>query len=94
MPLGLLHFWGVKTPMQITRGDGLIDAEQAAAMCRVKVRTIHQWVARGHLEKAGIGERVGKNGRAYEISLFRLTDVRQTELRLRKPARRVIIPAA
>jgi hypothetical protein len=80
--------------MLVTRDDGLIDAEQAAAMCRVKVRTIHQWVARGHLEKAGIGERTGRNGRAYKISLFRPADVRRVEYKLRKPARRVIIPAA
>jgi hypothetical protein len=80
--------------VQVTRADGLVDAEQAAAHCRVQVRTIHQWVARGHLEKAGIGERVGSNGRAYQISLFRPADVRRIEALLRKPARRIIIPRA
>lgn len=80
--------------MQVTREDGLVDAEQAAAHCRVQVRTIHQWVARGHLQKAGIGERTGRNGRVYEISLFRPADVRRVEAKLRKPARRIIIPRA
>lgn len=80
--------------MQVTRADGLIDAEQAAELARVRPITIHQWVARGHLEKAGIGERRGKTGRIYKISLFRPEDVRRTEARLRKPARRIIIPRA
>lgn len=80
--------------MKVTRADGLVDAEQAAAHCRVRVRTIHQWVARGHLEKAGIGERRGRNGRVYEISLFRPADVIRAEAKLRKPARRIIIPRA
>jgi hypothetical protein len=80
--------------VQVTRADGLVDAEQAAAHCRVTVRTIHQWVARGHLDKAGIGERIGRNGRAYPISLFRPADVIRAEAKLRGPARRIIIPRA
>jgi DNA-binding transcriptional MerR regulator len=78
--------------VQITRDDGLIDVEQAAELCRVQTRTVHQWVARGHLVKAGIGERRGRNGRAYQISLFRPADVRRAEVKLRKPARRIILP--
>jgi hypothetical protein len=79
--------------MRITRADGLIDAEQAAMMCRVRLRTIHQWVARGHLAKAGIGERTGSNGRVYQISLFDPAEVRRTERKLRKDARRIFLAA-
>jgi len=80
--------------MRITRADGLIDAEQAAAMCRVRQKTIHQWVARGHLAKAGIGERTGRNGRTYKVSLFDPAAVRAAELKLRGPARRIILTRA
>jgi hypothetical protein len=77
--------------MIVTRDDGLIDAEQAARMCKVRPATIHQWVARGHLAKAGIGERTADNGRVYKVSLFDPAEVRRVEARLRKPARRIII---
>ena len=80
--------------MQVTRGDGLVDAQQAAAMCRVTVRAIHKWVERGHLSKAGIGTRRGTNGRLYDITLFRPADVRHAEAELRPAARRIILPPA
>jgi DNA-binding transcriptional MerR regulator len=70
--------------MLSTRDDGLITYDQAAQLARVRPGTIRQWVARGHLAKAGLDER----GRC----LFRPADVAATEKRLRKPARRIIIP--
>ena len=34
--------------MRITRWDGLIDVEQAAALCGVKPVTIRAWINRGY----------------------------------------------
>ena len=67
-----------------SRDDGLITVAEAAQLARVRPCTIRQWVARGQLAKAGIDER----GRG----LYRPVDVAATEKRLRKPARRIIIP--
>ncbi len=78
--------------MRVTRADGLIDAQQAAMMCRVRPRTIHQWVSRGHLAKAGIGERTAPSGRVYKVSLFDPVAVARCEAALRKDARRIILP--
>lgn len=63
-------------------------------MARVRPRTIHQWVSRGHLAKAGIGTRTAANGRVYEISLFDPAEVRAVEAGKRKAAGRIIIPRA
>ena len=70
--------------MQVTRADGYITTDQAAAMARVQVGTIRAWVARGHLAKAGLDER-GHN-------LYRPLDVARAEAKLRKAARRIILP--
>lgn len=70
--------------MLSTRDDGLITTSQAATLARVRPVTIRQWVSRGHLPKAGLDER-GHN-------LFRALDVMAAEQKLRKPARRIIIP--
>jgi len=50
----------------------------------VQVGTIRAWVARGHLAKAGLDER-GHN-------LYRPLDVARAEAKLRKAARRIILP--
>jgi hypothetical protein len=78
--------------MQVTRDDGLIDIDQAAALARVRRKTIPTWVQRGHLKVAGLGEKTGINGRVYVISLYRPEDVIAAEAKLRKAARRIIIP--
>lgn len=39
--------------MRITRWDGLIDVEQAAALCGVKPVTIRAWTQRGYGPKGG-----------------------------------------
>ena len=77
----------------VTRDDGLLYIEQAAALAKVRPGTIQAWVERGHLQRAGYDYRTGRNGRAYRVSLFRVSDVRQAEAKLRRPARRIIIPA-
>ena len=68
--------------MQITRADGLVDAEQAAELCGVKQGTIRQWVHRGQLSKAGLDE----HGR----SLFDPVDLQKTEYATRRRARRIV----
>jgi hypothetical protein len=78
----------------VTRGDGLVDAEQAAALARVQAKTIHTWVARGHLVRRGVGMRHGGNGQSYRVSLFDPGDVIRVERQLRKSARRIILPRA
>lgn len=72
--------------MRITREDGLLDTEQAALLCHVQVGTIRQWVARGHLDKAGLDEK----GR----SLFDPVALQVAEFKTRKRARRVIVRKA
>jgi len=78
----------------VTRGDGLVDAEQAAALARVQAKTIHTWVARGHLVRRGVGTRTGGNGQTYRVSLFDPGDVIRVEKQLRKSARRIVLPRA
>lgn len=80
--------------MQVTREDGLIYAEQAAELARVRIKTIQAWVDRGHLARAGYGDRTGRNGRVYRVSLFRPVDVVRAEKATRKAARRIILPPA
>lgn len=72
--------------MLITRADGLVDIKQAAQLCHVGESTIRVWVARGHLEKAGLDE----HGR----SLFDPVALAKAEHKTRKRARRVFFPAA
>jgi DNA-binding transcriptional MerR regulator len=74
--------------VRITRADGLVDAQQAAQLCGVQVGTIRQWVARGHLAKAGLDDK----GR----SLFDPVALQRAEFHTRKRARRVVVrqPAA
>jgi hypothetical protein len=88
---GLSHVQGVIMQL-VTRADGLLYIDQAASLVRVRPKTIQAWVNRGHLERAGYGDRTGKNGRAYRVSLFRAADVRRAEAKLRPAARRIIIP--
>jgi hypothetical protein len=78
--------------VQVTRADGLIDIEQAAALARVRPKTIRSWVQRGHLAVAGLGERHSPNGRTYQRALFRPADVARAEAQTRQAARRIIIP--
>ena len=80
--------------MQITRADGLIDIDQAAQLARVRTTTIRQWITRGHLRRAGLDYKTAGNGRTYQVSLFRPGDVTAAEAKLRKAARRIIIPPA
>jgi len=64
----------------ITSPDMLLGVRDAARVARVQPKTVHQWVARGHLEPAGLDE----NGHR----LFRALDVAIAEAKLRKHARR------
>lgn len=71
------------TALRITRADGLITTDQAAALAKVKPGTIRQWVARGKLPKAGLDEQ----GR----SLFEPRAVALAEVATRERARRIIL---
>ena len=64
----------------ITGPDMLVGARDAARIARVQVKTIHQWVRRGHLQPAGLDE--------HGHRLFRALDVALAEAKLRKAARR------
>jgi hypothetical protein len=79
--------------MQVTRDDGLLWPEQAAALARVRPATIRSWVRRGILDVAGIDSRSGRSG-PHAANLFRPLDVARAELLTRKGARRVILPPA
>jgi hypothetical protein len=79
--------------MLSTRDDGLITADQAATLARVRPATIKVWVHRGHLATAGYGDRTS-NGRLYRVSLYRPLDVLRAEQKTRKKARRIILPPA
>lgn len=67
----------------------LINAEQAADLCQVRVTTIRQWVHRGHLSPA-----VGADGEALTDEqgrkLYRQLDVARAEHKTRHRARRVL----
>jgi hypothetical protein len=80
--------------VQVTRDDGLIYKEQAAELARVRPKTIAVWVHRGHLPVAGIDTRTAANGQSYRVSLYRPIDVIRAEAKLRKAARRIILPPA
>lgn len=69
--------------VRITRDDGLVDTQQAAQLCGVQVGTIRQWVARGHLDKAGLDEK----GR----SLFDPVALQKAEYHTRQRARRITV---
>lgn len=64
----------------VTGPDMLVNVRQAALIGRVQPKTIHQWVARGHLAPAGLDDRGHR--------LFRALDVAVAEAKLRKHARR------
>lgn len=60
---GISCFWGVPPldPEVSTRyysdtGVPLITAPQLAALCKVKTRTVYQWVRRRKIEVVGLGD--------------------------------------
>jgi DNA-binding transcriptional MerR regulator len=62
--------------MLITRGDGLVNTEQAAQIARRKPATIRSWRHRGWLTRRGLDE----NGRP----LYHPDDVAAAEKRVRE----------
>lgn len=80
--------------MFITRGDGLIDREQAAELCRTTPDAISLWSTRGYIEETVIdGEKVRQRRYLEAIPdgrrrLYRVADVLRAEKATRRRGRR------
>ena len=76
--------------LRITRWDGLIDVEQAAALCGVKPVTIRAWISRGYGPKTArrkllVAKREGR------LILLDPIEVAKADHATRKAARRATI---
>jgi hypothetical protein len=81
--------------VRITRGDGLIDRDQAAELCGVGKNVITQWSTRGYLSRDGSERRklpvaLRENGRPQSSP----GEVQKAEWATRERARRIVIRAA
>jgi hypothetical protein len=85
--------------MRITRGDGLIDREQAAALCGVSPDAITIWATRGYWTRDGathcvlpVAKREGRK------PLYELVEVQKAEYHTRRRGKREVrrdeLPAA
>lgn len=84
--------------MRITRGDGLIDRDQAAELCGVSPDAVTLWATRGYKTRDGKERRwlpVAK--REGRTPLYDPVEVQKAEFATRKRGRREVpraVPAA
>ena len=81
--------------MRITRGDGLIDRDQAAALCGVTPDAVTAWAQRGYKTRDGsqrlylpVAKREGRK------PLYSVIEVQKAEWNTRRRGRRDVFPAA
>lgn len=81
--------------MRITRGDGLIDRDQAAALCGVTPDAVTAWSKRGYKTRDGsqrlylpVAKREGRH------PLYSVIEVQKAEWHTRRRGRREVFPAA
>ena len=81
--------------MRITRGDGLIDRDQAAALCGVTPDAVTAWAKRGYKTRDGsqrmylpVAKREGRH------PLYSVIEVQKAEWHTRRRGRREVFPAA
>lgn len=81
--------------MRITRGDGLIDRDQAAALCGVTPDAVTAWAQRGYKTRDGsrrlhlpVAKREGRR------PLYSLIEVQKAEWHTRRRGRRDFPAAA
>jgi hypothetical protein len=81
--------------LRITRGDGLIDRDQAAALCGVTPDAVTAWSRRGYKTRDGrqrlylpVAKREGRH------PLYSVIEVQKAEWHTRRRGRREVFPAA
>ena len=91
---GFFAYPGVN--VRITRGDGLIDRDQAAELCGVTPDAVTIWATRGYMATIG-GERVRRflpvAKREGRKPLYSPVEVQKAEFATRKRGRREVRPA-
>ncbi len=87
--------------MRITRGDGLIDRDQAAELCGVTPDAVTIWATRGYMvtvviggEKRRIRQFLPVSCREGRKPLYDPVEVQKAEFHTRKRGRRGVFPAA
>ena len=81
--------------MRITRGDGLIDRDQAAGLCGVTPDAVTIWATRGYWTRdRSAHQRLPVAKREGRKPLYDLVEVQKAEYHTRRRGRREIFPAA
>lgn len=96
---GLSCFPGV--PVFITRGDGCLYVDQAAALCHVKTVTVRNWINRGYTVTRVVGGKRLKERHFLPVAkrengliLLDPVEVAKAENATREAARRDVIRTA